>query len=230
MITIIHGTDTASSRKYFLDIKQKDPEQLIIDGKNVDITDLVQIFEGGELFFEQKNFFIEGLFGKRKKSKELDQITDYLKKNISDNNIFIWEGSELTKTNLNTFKNPIIKLFNFPQTLFVFLENIKPGNGKSLIKLFHNAIQTAEPEMVFFMIVRQIRILLGLIEQTNDQIEELKRIAPWQKSKLQNQADSFEIDELKNLYSKLFEIEKAMKTGNLSMTLTQTIDFLLLDI
>ncbi len=84
--------------------------------------------------------------------------------------------------------------------------------------------------MVFFMMIRQIRMLLGLIEPTADAIDEVKRMAPWQKSKLQQQADRFEIAELKSLYSKLFEIEKAMKTGNLSMTLPETIDFLLLDI
>lgn len=239
MITIIHGTDISTSRKYFLDLKQKFPEQSIIDGKKISITDLTQIFEGGELFSEQRNFFFEGLFGKKskksdsitgKKSKEFEAIIDYLKKSEETNNIVLWEDTELTKTSIGLFKNPIIKLFKLPQVLFVFLDSIKPGNGKELIKLFHESIQNADAEMVFFMIIRQIRILLALTEVTSDNIEEVKRIAPWQKSKLQNQADLFEINELIKLYAKLFEIEKAMKTGNLTTSLPQTIDFLLLDI
>ncbi len=235
MITIIHGTNTASSRKYFIGLRQNEPDQTIIDGKNVSLTDLVQIFEGGDLFTEQKNFFIEELFGKKsrgagKKDTEQKAIHDYIEKQSGANNIFIWEGSELSKTNLNTFKNPAIKAFKLPQALFLFLESIKPRNGKALIKLFHEVIDTADTEMVFFMMVRQIRMLLGLIEPTTDGIDEIKRMAPWQRTKLQNQADRFETSELIQFYNKLFKIEKAMKTGNLGMSLTETIDFLLLDI
>lgn len=234
MITLIHGTDTASSRKLFMDLKENEQDSLLIDGQNTTLTDLVQIFEGGGLFTEQKNFFIEGLFAKKTRGKgkniELDAIIDYLKKTEKDSNIFIWEGSELSKSSINAFKNPIIKLFKLPQALFIFLENLKPGNGPILIKLFHEAIQTAEVEMVFFMIVRQVRILLALIEPAADPIDEVKRMAPWQRGKLQNQADFFEIEELKKFYRKLFEIERGLKTGGLSTPLDQTIDFLLLDI
>ena len=84
--------------------------------------------------------------------------------------------------------------------------------------------------MVFFMMIRQIRMLLGLIEHTNNDIDELKRLSPWQKSKLQNQVDLFEPERLLRIYSRLFETEKAMKTGNLTSDLTQTIDLLLIDI
>jgi len=233
MITIIHGSDTASSRKYFMDEKERLAQSILIDGQNSTLTDLVQIFEGGELFAENKNFFIEQLLSKRKKGRELDQILENIHKNGDQNNIYIWEDKEVTPANIKSFKNPVIKTFKLHQTLFLFLENIKPKNGKTLIKLFHETIIGSDPEMVFFMIVRQIRSLLALSEaqpQGLNTIDEVKRMAPWQKSKMQSQADFFEIDELKNLYSKLFEIEKELKTGGLSANLTQTIDFLLLEI
>lgn len=230
MITIIHGTDTANSRKLFLDLKQTEAGSVLITGSSITLTDLIQIFEGGELFAERKNFFIEQLLGKKKKSKELDSQINYIADQAASNNIYLWEGIELTKPNLNRFKNPIIRLFKLPQTLFSFLENIRPGNGQKLIKLFNQTIENSDVEMVFFMMIRQIRILLGLIEPTSDSIEEVNRMAPWQKSKLQNQADYFEIEELKIIYSKLFAVEKNMKTGNLATGLSQTIDFLLLTI
>lgn len=230
MITIFHGADTAESRKAFLDQKQKDKDSVLIDGSVINLTDLTQIFEGGELFIERKSFYIEQLLGKRKKSKDLDLLVKYIVDQAESNNIFIWEATELTKSNLNKFKNPVLRLFKLPQTLFLFLESIKPGNGKMLIKLFQQTIETSDVEMVFFMMVRQIRMLIGFIEPTSDSIDEIKRMAPWQKSKLQNQADFFEVQELKDLYSKLFEIEKGMKTGTLVSSMTQTIDFLLLTI
>lgn len=230
MITIIHGADIASSRKYFLDQKPVDEDVSLIDGQNVTITDLVQIFEGGGLFSDSKNFFIEQLLGKRKKSKELEQIIDVITKNSDENNIYLWEEKELSKSTLSTFKNPIVKLFKLPQTLFLFLESIKPKNGKVLVSLFQQTIDVTDVEMVFFMMIRQVRILLALIDPALDGIDEVKRMAPWQKTKIQNQADNFEIDELKSLYNKLFEIEKGLKTGTLPIPLKQTIDLWLLDI
>lgn len=239
MITIFHGADTSSSRKFFLDLKQQEKESILIDGPNTTLTDLIQIFEGGELFSETKYYFIEQLIGKKsrnkgtatsgKKSRELDQVIEYLNSQ-QDNNIYLWEDAELTKTTLNKFKKHQERVFKLPQTLFSFLENLRPGNGPRLLSLFHTTIESSDVEMVFFMMIRQIRQLLALVDPVSDQIDEVKRMAPWQKTKLQSQADSFEVKELINLYKNLYGIEKAIKTGNLSGPLSQTIDFLLLTI
>ncbi len=239
MITIIHGTDTASSRKYFLTLKEKKTNPVIVDGRSVDITDLVQIFEGGELFTTSKDFLIEELFGKKSriagssatgKKNEIKSIVAFLEEQSVENNVVLWEEGELSKATLNSFKDPVVQLFRLPQTLFTFLENIRPGNGQKLVALFNEAIKTADSEMIYFMMVRQIRLLLALVDQTGDTIDEVRKMAPWQKSRLQTQADYFEIDELKSFYKKLFEVEVAMKTGNLSSSFASTIDFLLLEI
>lgn len=230
MITIIHGTDIASSRKAFLDLRDKEKDALLINGQNVTLTDLIQYFEGGELFANPKSFFIEQLLSKRKKSKELDQLITVLNSNSVDNNIYLWEEKEITPASLKAFKNSASNAYKLPQTLFQFMESIKPGNSKQLIRLFHKTIATADVEMVFFMMVRQVRLLMGVMEFTNDPIDEVKKMAPWQKGKLQKQADAFEMDELKKIYSRLFKIETGMKTGTLAVSLTSTIDFLLLEI
>ncbi len=230
MITIIHGTDIASSRKTFLDLKDKEKDALLINGQNVTLTELLQYFEGGELFANPKSFFIEQLLSKRKKSKELDQIIALLNTSSAENNIFLWEEKEITPTSLKSFKNNTDRVYKLPQMLFQFLEGIKPRNSKQLIKLFHETIANADTEMVFFMMVRQVRLLMGIMEFTQDPIDEIKKMAPWQKGKLQKQADAFEMEELKKLYSKLFNIEKGMKTGTLAASLSSTIDFLLLEI
>lgn len=230
MITIIHGADIATSRKYFLDLKEKEKDTLSINGQTLNITDLVQYFDGGELFSTPKSFFIEQLLSKKKKSNELDQLINQINKHAQENNIYIWEEKDITPASLNSFKNSQVKQFKLPQTLFTFVENIKPGNGREMIKLFHETIKTSDTEMIFFMIVRQIRMLLCVIEPGSDAIDEVKRMAPWLRGKLERQADLFEIDELKRLYAKLFELEKGLKTGNLPMPLTQAIDFLLLGI
>lgn len=230
MLTLIHGNDTAASRKYFLDEKQQYEDALILDADKVNLTDLAQIFEGGGLFGETKYVFIEHFLTKRKKSADFKEIIAYLEKSASENNIVLWENKELEISSLKTFKQPIIKAFKLPQTLFQLLDELRPGNGKQLVSLFHQTIENAEKEMVFFMIVRQMRLLLALSDSGNaeSEIDEIKRMAPWQRGKLQKQASLFKEEELLALYDRLFAMEAGLKTGNLNTSLVSAIDIFLL--
>lgn len=228
MITLIHGTDIVTSRKFFLEEKEKKDGQ-ILDGEKVTLTDLTQIFEGGGLFEDTKTIFIEHFFNKKKKKDEFATLSEYLQKQ-SSHTIYLWEGKELEKSSQNVFKTAIPRVFKLPQTLFVFLDSLKPGNGKQLIKLFHQTLETTDAEMIFFMLVRQFRLLLALSEPSDEQIDELKRLAPWQKTKLQQQAHVFGKKTLTIIYERLFLLEKGQKTGNLSNTILTNIDFLLAEI
>jgi hypothetical protein len=229
MLTIIHGSDTALSRKYFFDQKDKIKDADLINGQKITLTDLIQLFEGGSLFAEPKNFFFEELIGKKKKSSELDQMIKVINKNSVDNNIYLWEGKELTPANIKQFENAVSKIFKLPQTLFVFLDSIAPSNGRELVKLFHKTIESTDTEMVFFMIVRQIRLMLYVKEPGERPIEEIARMS-WQMQKLRSQAAKFDTKKLLLLYQKLFEIEKGLKTGTLPIDLVQAIDLCLLSI
>ncbi len=228
MLTIIHGVDIASSRKYLLEMKKND--DLILNGAGINLTDLYQTLKGGSLFTETKKIFIENFITKRKKSADFDEIVKFLNDNAKTYEIFLWEGGELTKSNLNAFKEATVRIFKLPQTLFQLLDSIRPQNGKALIKLFHETTKITDIEMIFFMFVRQIRILLALQSTSDNEIDELKRLAPWQKGKLLNQSKLFKAKTLTNIYKDLFEIEKAQKTGNLNGSLTSSVDFLLLRI
>lgn len=230
MITIIHGDDIVSSRNFFISQKQKIKNPPEFNGESVSLTDLVQIFEGGELFRAEKTLFLEDFLTKRKQSRDKDQIISYLAK-YQNHGVFLWEGKEASLKSLVLFKKAEIKHFKLPQTLFAFLDSIKPGLGPSHITLFYKVLENMEAELVFFMLVRQIRLLLALSDSnSNEQIDEVKRLAPWQKGKLQRQASFFTAKELKIHFARLYEIDLAQKTGTLSLTLTQAIDFFLLDL
>lgn len=230
MLTILHGTDLVASRKYFLDEKQKHPEALLLDAENVNLTDLAQVIEGGGLFEESKHIFIEQFLTKRKKSGDYKDIIAYLDSHADAHMIFLWENKELDIGTQKSFKKAAIRPFKLPQSLFAMMDNIKPGIGKQLIKQFHQTLETAEVEMIFFMLIRQFRMLLSLSDQSNSQeIDEVKKLT-WQRNKMQQQAKLFDQDELKRLYSKLYVIEKGQKTGTLSLPLTTAIDFFLLEV
>lgn len=238
MITIIHGDDIVSSRNFFISQKQKIKNPLEFAGENITLTALVQIFEGGELFSDQKTLFLEDFLTKRKASKDKDEILSYLEK-YQNQEIFFWEGKEISAKSFLVFKNPEVRHFKLPQSLFLFLDSLRPGKGPLLIPLSHKTLKNMEVELVFYMLVRQFRLLLALSPRHPDPpaggegsqvIDEAKRLAPWQKGKLQRQASFFTAKELKNHFSRLYEIDLAQKTGALSFTLTQAIDIFLLDL
>lgn len=229
MIIIIHGDDTVSSRKYFLDQKRDITDPLTFDGEKVTITDLVQIFEGGSLFSDEKVVFIEELF-KRKAGKDLSEIISYLN-TAKFGNVFIWEGKTLGKSALSLFPKATHKTFTLPQSLFQFLDRMQPENKEDLVRLFRQTLKSADSELVFYMLVRQFRLLLAVFDRVEkNSIDELSRLAPWQKSKLQRQAGFFSLEKLKNLYQKLYTIDFAQKTSSSPLSLTKQIDFFLLDL
>ncbi len=230
MITIIHGDDVASSRNYYVDKRQASQSPVILDGGKFSLSDLMQSLEGGSLFNEEKNIFIENFFSSKKANTNFKEIVIYIEEQASKASIFFWENSELSKTELTTFKKTTAKLFKIPQNLFGFLDNIKPGNTDS-IKQFHELLNQTAEELIFFMIVRQFRLLLAVSDpDAENAIDEVKRLAPWQTGKLKSQAKLFGPEKLIAIYKRLHEIDSDSKTGKSATSLTQTIDFFLLDL
>jgi DNA polymerase III delta subunit len=85
--------------------------------------------------------------------------------------------------------------------------------------------------MILAMVARQIRILLSLSDaESTEQIDDVKRIAPWQKNKLLAQTHAFSQTELKKLHAALYKLDVKSKTGGLPLPLSQEIDFLLVSI
>lgn len=230
MLTIIHGSDVAASRKFFLDEKKRFADTAVLREDEVTLTHLAQLLEGGGLFEKAQAVFIEQLLTERRKSAEKEAILSYLVRKAKTHNIVLWEGKELAQAALSLLKGAIVKSFKLPSSLFVFLDAVKPNNGRQLIQLFHKSLHSTEPEMIFFMLVRQFRILLCLSDKQGETISEVARLAPWQRSKFEKQARIFEKNLLKKYYFHLFELEQAQKTGALTSSLISQIDFFLVEI
>lgn len=230
MILIIHGNDVASSRNLFFEEKNKVKNSVLINGEGLTFDLLFQSLENKSLFQDKMVFFIENFFSKNKANAlEFKKIIAYINANKNLEIIF-WESSEVSKANLSLLKNSTAQNFSFPQSLFIFLENLKPKNTEASIKYFHNLKRNMETELIFFMIVRQFRLLISQLNPSEKQIEEAKRMAPWQLSKFKKQASYFEKNYLLNLYKKLFEIDFSHKTGKLPYSLEKSIDFFLTDL
>lgn len=243
MITIIHGDDITTSRMYFFEEKKKYPDSVLIDGSTLDATSLSQQLSSSGFFQEASPLFITDFFGKKKAGKELDGLIKLFSE--SKQTVFFWEAKTLTPKQSGVFPNAEVKLFKLPQVLFAFLDALTPHNQRQLLSLFHQALKTSDADMLFYMLIRHIRILLALSEPSilssidgnsraskggNLTIEEVARLAPWQKKKLLSQVKAFSKEKLIDIHEKLFRIDEAIKTGKSTTTLTKEIDFFLLSL
>lgn len=225
MITLIHGEDILASRKYYLD--QKTDDSIFFDAEEIDLVNLNQMLHGSGLFQTTNRIFIDNLFT-RKGQKNLTNIAEVIKGN-ENSEIFIWAGKDVGVRSLKDFPKFENKNFKIPQNIWNFLDSIKP-NSTTNINNFHQALNGTDVEIIFAMIVRQFRLMLGLTSSSNKNAEEVKKLAPWQKGKLTKQASLFGESKLKEVYNKLYKIDKNQKTGKTNLTLTQNIDILLLQI
>lgn len=230
MITIIHGENTGVSRKQFIEMKHHAKEPLMLVGSTMTVTDIAQALEGQGLFDEQKDIFIEELFSKRKQNSDTQAIITYIQNHQRNHTITVWESKDLTAGQLKQFPKAVVRKIDFPKILFSFLDSLLPGNSQQTLTLFHQTLASEEAEFIFFMVVRHIRILLALSDQSEEHIDEIRRLAPWQRGKLAKQMQRFGEKKLLLVYHRLFLIENKLKTGTLSFSLIQAIDFLLADL
>ncbi len=233
MITLIHGSDITASRNYFYLEKSKLQNTITLTGSTITYPDLMQALQGNGLFESDQTILVDELFSKRKPSSELDSITTLISQTTQK--VIIWESKDLTAKQLGNFKKADIKQFKLPSVLFSFLDAIYPLNGKNAISLFHQVISDQPEELVFFMLVRHIRTLLTLSPMnpepsSHEQISEVSRLAPWQKSKLEKQAHLFTKAQLLNFYKQLYGLEYGQKTGTLNQPLLASLDFLLINL
>lgn len=227
MLTLIHGEDITNSRNFFVAQKQIISDAITFEGIALQLGELTQALKSDRLFILEKNIFINELLSKRKQGKEVQAIIDFLIANEGQANIFLWESKELTAKQLTPFKKAIIKKFAISKTIFQMLDAIRPNNGRALLTLFHKTLEHEDEQFVFFMLVKQIRMLLAFSDESQMPIDEVKRLAPWQKNKLEKQAGFFSQDTLQSLYRQLFAIDLAQKTGGLAYPVSTSIDFLL---
>ena len=225
MIIIVHGSDQHSSRNYFLE--QKDKDSAIFDAQSLNEIELSQSMQGSGLFGATIKIFIDNLFT-RKGLKNLETVSEIIAES-KNANVYLWADREIGAKNLSSFPKFENQNFKIPQNIWSFLDGIKPMSSSN-VSSFHKTLNDTELEIIFSMIVRQFRLMLGLIANSRDNIDEVKRLAPWQKSKLMRQASLFGEEKLKKIYKRLYKIDKSLKTGKTPLTLVQNIDIFLLEI
>ena len=207
---IVHGEDTKKSYSFLSELtygyKEKGFSVLSYDASELDITSLEQKLIPLDLFGRQNLLVISQIFsGVKSKQKES------LKKTLQfyqDKPIILYEQKEITSASLKAFSSSQIESFKIPPAIFKFLESLTPGSESS-VSLYSDLLsQGLEPEFVFAMIVRQIRLLLKAKVAPQD-----IKIHPFAKKKLLYQVQKFGLSQLVALHHSLYGIDKQIKLG-----------------
>lgn len=228
MITVLHGEDIIRSRQALLELKKgvTGAEIIVLDKNNATLTRLIESLEAKSLFGQEKLVILDNIFALKSK-KELNDILKYFEENEIKADVIVWSDKTLTKTRLKYFRNAKAQLFKLPAPIFAFLDSIRPSNTKQMLMLLQNSLKSSEAEFVFYMIIRQLRMLI-LSKTVNNETKSLpsdfKRLAPWQKGKLKQQAKKFSQERLFELYHQLLDIDAKLKTGRLNLELAGTLD------
>lgn len=230
MITILHGENVTTSRDALNAIRNKfkGAEILTLDGKKINPSQVKQALETNSLLSPSRVVVIENLLT-CKKSAVQEEIIDYLLSEPLKTELVLWEEKEVSKLTLTKFHSANIEVFKLESALFKFLESLRPGNQKEALILFRS-LQKEAPEIIFSMLVRQFRMLLAVRNDVLGGMEELDRLAPWQKERLVKQAKYFTPEELIKIYHKLLEIDIQQKTSQNPFGSAKTLEFFILNL
>ena len=224
MITLLHGDHFEASRNELNRIKNEAREKDIrqLDGQSIDEVTLLQSLESGSLFGTETFVIVERLFSKLgRQQKKIEELCKILITASGD--IVLWEDKELgplVVKNLGT--NVSVRLFKLPVLIFRFLDGMKPHNTKQLLSIFS---QLESPELVFAMLVKRMRLLLQIRDNTTPQ-----GLSGWQLTRLTTQAKSFTMSELVSLYGRLGDAEYALKSGSSPFGLRELMEQVLMTV
>ncbi len=217
MAYLIHGEDQVKSRNFLKELKEKgqkkNQEIIILEGSKTELSEIKQACEATSLFGQDKLIIIENLFSARD-SKRKKQIIDYLKN--EDANIVVWEGKKIDGRKLRGFSNKWkTQTFKLSASIFKFLESLQPNNNYQSVLLLKECLAEEEPEKIFYMLIRQLRLLI----LAKDLGKKGLSGPGWMKHKFISQADKFTLKQLKENYGILLNIDIDIKTGRSIMPL-----------
>jgi len=223
---ILHGDNTVLSRQKLKEeievfrVKIKG-EVLKFEGNDLLLLNLQQALESASLFGDNHLVVVENLFSGRK-NKEKEKILVYLKK-TNQENLIVWEGKKIDGRTLLSFKAKVFK-FDLPLVIFRFLDSLAPGNSNVSLDLFHQCLEQDPPELIFFLLAKQIRLLILAVDLGK---KGLSKMEDWRVGKLIHQGQKFGLRPLIFLYKELLKIDWQQKTGQTPFDLVSQLDLFL---
>ena len=223
MIHFLHGENIVKSRQFLTETIEKSREKgreiESLNGSQLTIEQARAALGSSSLFGKGKLVIIENLYSSPK-SKRREKLINYIKETDFENDLILWERKEIRRKMSVKFK---VEIFKLSTAVFKFLESLKPGNQSESLKLLSEVKRKESGEMVFYLLIRQIRFLIMARDLSEKGLKELQS---WQKRRFISQAKHFTLDQLKKLHQRLQEIDYQQKTSRTPFSLASELDLL----
>ena len=203
-IIVIHGDNINKSFErlsYYL----KSAKERNLDIRKITPSDnLSEALTSVSLFANDSLLVIEDI--KRRNKKELKWVKENL--NGIDNDLILYEPSQLTRTILNFFPKAKIEEFKLPKLIWKFLDEFYPRNAKNTLKLLHTIIENEAVEPIIGLINWRLLDILTFIKNP-----EKIPYDPWRIKKLENQSNKFTQVKVNKILEKLAKADYESKIG-----------------
>jgi hypothetical protein len=193
-IIVLHGDNSAKSYErlmMFVETAKKRGWEIVTD----EFPNTPSLFEIDRLIIYRDYRLLS-----RKDIKNFDRF---------DGTLVIYHDSVLPQTFLKLMPEDFkMEKFELPKLLFTFLEAFYPCNSVRCLKFLHCLTDSQVIELTFFMLGRHLKDLYWVsIDPKTSQYP------TWRLSKLKSQAERFGIERLKQIISKLSDIDIVVKSS-----------------
>lgn len=224
---ILHGESVVQSRQALqkkLDLARSQNQEIVrLEAKKSQLVDFKQALETLSLWSAGRLVIVENFFS-QPVSRGQKEILAYLKTLPAAANLVFWENKKIDGRRLKALSLAKVSYFKLAPVIFRFLESIRPGNSREMLTLNLQCVHSDSAEMVFYMLCRQIRLLI-LAKDLGGQ--GLQPMPFWMAGKLLRQAENFSLEQLLFIHEKLLQIDSEQKTGQAVRPLDFYLDLLL---
>jgi DNA polymerase III delta subunit len=222
-IQFLHGENIVKSRQVLTEkienFREKGIEVEILSGSQLTLEQARSALGSNSLFGKDKVVVIENLYSSPQ-SMRREKLINYLKREKFANELILWERKDIKRKFPSSFS---VEVFRLSSAIFKFLESLKPDNTQASLRLLAEAKSRESEEMIFYLLVRQIRLLI----QAKDLGEKgLAELQSWQKTRFLSQAKHFSLKQLTLIHQKLLEMDYKQKTSGTPFSLASELDLL----
>ena len=223
MLTIICGEDVIASRDYFNEMKESYRKKGF-EIKNVpssQLDDLRTWMSHSQGLFASQTVYVSENAVKAFKSKKNKKLLESIDDIARDSSVTWIDWEKITAREITGLKAATIKELKPSETIFMFLDNMYPGNLKLASRQLNTLADRQDEGFIFAMLCKHIRNLILAKHKL-----QIPGVAPWQAGKLAKQASYWKDGKLEAFYEGLARIDVSIKTSANIHGLGKSLDIL----
>lgn len=224
MLFIVCGEDNVTSRDYFLEMQQeyKEKGNELKKISAIELETVLGASSASPNLFGQQQVFVTENVNKVVSRKKGNRAFELLEKISKDKDIVLldWEDG-VGQRELKISVLGKVKEFKPGANVFKLLDACYPSNLQTFIALLHSVCTPQNEMFIYIMMRRHLRNLLLISSKAK-----MSTLQAWQEHKLQQQARSWQHENLISFYDRLISLDISLKSGKNAYSLRHSLELL----